>query len=54
MGGWNWNCELTQYLSNTCQTHCVLVISGCKCSSKKYRIHWGMDGRSYFDKIQKR
>ena len=59
MGGFNWNCELTQYLSNTCQitlqTCCVKIyaILGCKCSPKKYRIHWGMDGRSYFHEIKK-
>ena len=41
-GGCNWNCELTQYLSNTYQMHCIYAIHGCKCSSKKYLIHWGM------------
>ena len=33
MGNCNWNCELTQYLSNTCQIHCIYEIHGCKCSS---------------------
>ena len=32
---WKWDCELTQYLSNTCQTHCIYAIPGCKCSFKK-------------------
>ena len=53
MGGCNWNCELTQYLSNTCQIHCKYAIHGCKCSSKKYCIHWGMNGSSYFHGIMK-
>ena len=35
MGGCNWNCELTQYLSNTCQVHFIFAIHGCKCSFKK-------------------
>ena len=38
------NAQLTQYLSNTCQIHCIYAIHGCKCSSKKYRIHRGIDG----------
>ena len=42
MGGCNWNCELTQCLSSICQIHCIYAIHGWKCSSKKYRIHWGM------------
>ena len=41
-----------QYLSNTCQTHCIYAIYGWKCSSKQYRIHWGMNGRSYVCKIK--
>ena len=41
----NW--KLTKYLSNTCQIPCMYAIHGCKYSSKKYRMHWGMDGRSY-------
>ena len=53
MGGCNWNCELTQYLWNICQLHCIYAIYGCKCFSKKYRIQWGMDYRSYFRKIKK-
>ena len=54
MGGCNWNCKLTQYLSNICQyMHCIYPIHGCKCSSKKYRVHWRMDGRSYFREIKK-
>ena len=35
MGGCNWNCELTQYLWNTCQIHCVYAIPSCKCSFLK-------------------
>ena len=35
MGGCNWNCELTQYPSNTCQIYCIYAIHGCKCSFKK-------------------
>ena len=53
MGGSSWNCELTQYLSNTCQIYCTYAIHGWKCSSKKYHIHWGMDDRSYFREIKK-
>ena len=34
-GGCNWNSKLTQYLSNTCQIHCIYAITGCKCSFKK-------------------
>ena len=30
MGGCNWNSELTQYLPNTCQIHCIYAIYGCK------------------------
>ena len=53
MGGCSWNCESTQYLSNTCQLHFIYSIHGCNCSSKKYRIPGGMDGRSYFREITK-
>ena len=53
MDGCNWNCKLTQYLSNTCQIHCVHAIYGCKRSSKKYRIHWWMNSHSYFCEIKK-
>ena len=48
MGGCNWNYELTQYLSNTCQIHFIFAIHGCKCSFKKNPIHWWMDDLSYF------
>ena len=27
MGGCNWNCELTQYFSNTCQIHCIFAMA---------------------------
>ena len=30
MGGYNWNCELTQYLSNTCQIHFIYATHGSK------------------------
>ena len=50
MGGCNWNWELTPYLSNTCQRYCIYAIHGCKCSSKKYCIHWGMDAAATFVK----
>ena len=48
MAGWNRNCESTQYLWNICQIHCIYAIHGCKCSSEKYVVHWGVDDRSYF------
>ena len=48
MGGWNWNFESTQYLSDICQILCIYAIHGCKCSSEKYHVHWGMNDRSYF------
>ena len=35
MGGCNWNCELTQCISNTCQIHCIYAIHDCKCSFEK-------------------
>ena len=38
---------------NTCQIHCIYAIYGCKCSSKKYYIHWGMVGRNYFHETKK-
>ena len=53
MGVCNWNYELTQYLSNTCQRHCTYSIHGSKFSFKINPIHWGMDGRSYFCEIKK-
>ena len=53
MGGCNWDCELTQYLSNTCQIHCIYAIHGCKCHFKKNPIHLGMDGYSYVCEIKK-
>ena len=31
--------------------HLIYAIYGCKCSSKKQRISWGMVGRNYFREI---
>ena len=31
----------------------IYAICGCKCSSKQYRIHWRMNGRSNFCEIKK-
>ena len=42
------NSILFKYLSNT-----LYIRNGCKCSFKKYRIYWEMDGRSYFCEIKK-
>ena len=50
IGACNWNWK---NLSKTCQIHCIYAIYDCKCSSKKYRIYWGMNDRSYFCKIKK-
>ena len=32
--------------------NCVHAFHGCYCFSKKYRIHWGMDGHNYFCEIR--
>ena len=33
---------------NICQILFIYAIHGCKCSSEKYHVHWGMDDRSNF------
>ena len=48
-----WNCKLTQYFSKTCQIDCIHAIHGCKCSSKKHRIHWEINGCTYLHEIKK-
>ena len=53
MGGCDWNCELTQYFSITCQINYIYAIHGCKCSFKKTPINLGMDGRRYFCEMKK-
>ena len=45
--------QINSKLSNTCQIHFIHAIYGCKCSSKKYHIHWGMNSCSYFCEIKK-
>ena len=38
---------------NIYQIQCIHAIYGCNCSSKKYRIYWGMVGCNYFSEIKK-
>ena len=38
---------------NICQIHGIYSIHGCKCSFKKYRVHWGMVSRNYFCETKK-
>ena len=53
IGDWNWNCELTLYLSNTFQIHCIYAMHGCKCDLKKklYTLSNGLP--HYFCDIKK-
>ena len=51
-GGHN-SSALTQYRPNICRIHCLRTIHSCKCSSEKYRNHYGMDCCNYFREVKK-
>ena len=54
VASWN-NGGTTQMYGCKCsfEIHCINTVHGSKCSCKKYRFRWWMDGGNYFREIKK-